>query len=160
MTIRNQIVYVGKKPVVQSPKSGKPREIVLIDETVELLKRHKKEQAEMRLKYGPWEDDDITRDLVFRQRDGRIYGIQILARPVAHIAEVMGIKLHPHDLRHSYAVAALRSGIDVKTVQNNLGHAKAGMTLDTYAKYTDDMGRAAADKFAAYWSESTKLGSN
>ena len=28
-----------------------------------------------------------------------------------------------HDLRHSYAVAAIRSGDDIKTVQENLGHA-------------------------------------
>ena len=38
-----------------------------------------------------------------------------------------------HDLRHSYAVASLRSGDDIKTVQGNLGHATAAFTLDVYA---------------------------
>ena len=33
-----------------------------------------------------------------------------------------------HDLRHSYAVAALRSGDDVKTVQEVLGHENLNTT--------------------------------
>ena len=64
--------------------------------------------------------------------------------------------LRVHDLRHSYAVAALRSGIDVKTVQHNLGHKHASITLDTYAAYTEDAGRAAAEKLSAYWKDATK----
>ena len=39
-----------------------------------------------------------------------------------------------HDLRHSYAVAAIRSGDDIKTVQGNLGHATAAFTLDVYGR--------------------------
>ena len=41
-----------------------------------------------------------------------------------------------HDLRHSYAVAAIRSGDDIKTVQGNLGHATASFTLDVYGHVT------------------------
>ena len=51
-----------------------------------------------------------------------------------------------HDLRHSYAVAAISSGIDIKTVQGNLGHATAAFTLDVYGHVTDRMKRESADK--------------
>ena len=44
-----------------------------------------------------------------------------------------------HDLRHSYAVAAIRSGDDIKTVQGKLGHATAAFTLDVYGHVTDQM---------------------
>ena len=37
-----------------------------------------------------------------------------------------------HDLRHTFAVNALQNGDDVKTVQDNLGHATAAFTLDVY----------------------------
>ena len=37
-----------------------------------------------------------------------------------------------HDLRHSFAVAPLRAGDDIKTVQGDLGHRAAGFTLDVY----------------------------
>ena len=55
-----------------------------------------------------------------------------------------------HDLRHSYAVAALRSGDDIKTVQENLGHYSAAFTLDTYAHVTDQMKRDSANRMDEY----------
>ena len=39
----------------------------------------------------------------------------------------------PHDLRHTAASVAVSAGANVKAVQRRLGHAKASMTLDTYA---------------------------
>ena len=53
-------------------------------------------------------------------------------------------------------MAALRSGADVKTVQHNLGHASAKMTMDVYAAYTTDAAQAAAAKMSAYWTDATK----
>jgi len=38
-----------------------------------------------------------------------------------------------HDLRHNYAVNSLKAGDDIKTLQENLGHATAASTLSTYA---------------------------
>ncbi|MBW4031973.1 MAG: tyrosine-type recombinase/integrase [Acidobacteria bacterium] len=42
-----------------------------------------------------------------------------------------------HDLRHTAATMWIQNGVDIKTVQNWLGHASAKLTLDTYAH---DMG--------------------
>ena len=55
-----------------------------------------------------------------------------------------------HDLRHSYAVAALRSGDDVKTVQSNLGHATAAFTLDVYGHVTDKMKQESAARMEKF----------
>jgi integrase len=38
-----------------------------------------------------------------------------------------------HDLRHSYASAALTAGIPAKVVSERLGHANVSITLDTYS---------------------------
>lgn len=46
--------------------------------------------------------------------------------------------LSPHDLRHTAASLAISAGANVKAVQRMLGHAKASMTLDTYADLFDD----------------------
>lgn len=43
-----------------------------------------------------------------------------------------------HDLRHTAASLAVSAGANVKAVQCMLGHAKASMTLDTYADLFDD----------------------
>ena len=152
MTISRQISLVGKEHVIDTPKSGKPRTIALMPETVELLKRHRAEQLEAQVRAKRWSEAPIDADLVFRKPDGTHYSTSLLDSAIPKLALAMNLPgLRVHDLRHSYAVAALRSGIDAKTVQNNLGHASAKMTLDIYAKYTDDMGRQAAKKMSAYW---------
>ena len=59
-------------------------------------------------------------------------------------------QLRFHDLRHSYAVAAIRSGDDIKTVQGNLGHATAAFTLDVYGHVTDQMKQDSANRMEAF----------
>lgn len=54
------------------------------------------------------------------------------------------------DLRHSYAVAAIKSGDDIKTVQGNLGHATASFTLDIYGHVTEQMKRESADRMERF----------
>ena len=58
---------------------------------------------------------------------------------------------------HSYAVASLRAGDDIKTVQSNLGHHVAAFTLDVYGHVTDDMKRASAKRMEGYSEEIKKL---
>jgi len=54
-----------------------------------------------------------------------------------------------HDLRHTFATAAIVGGLDVKTVSSILGHSSAAMTLDIYASADPDAKRAAADRIDA-----------
>ena len=55
-----------------------------------------------------------------------------------------------HDLRHSFAVASIESGDDIKTVQSNLGHATAAFTLDVYGHFTDDMRQASSQRMEQF----------
>lgn len=55
-----------------------------------------------------------------------------------------------HDLRHSYAVASIQAGDDIKTVQENLGHHTAAFTLDVYGHVTGEMKRASANRMEAF----------
>lgn len=154
--VGRQIIESSGVPIIQTPKDDEWREITLTQEMVALLKRHRAQQAELRLKYGPWQDTPITKDLIFRAKDGGIYKQSKIYYTVTQIGKTIGIDgLHPHSLRDSYAIAALRAGVDIKTISNNLGHADASMTLNKYMEYTDDMGRVAAEKYAQYLSENS-----
>ena len=48
------------------------------------------------------------------------------------------------------AIAAIRAGDDIKTVQGNLGHATAAFTLDVYGHVTDQMKRESADRMERF----------
>jgi integrase len=66
------------------------------------------------------------------------------AKPKPEVAEWAT----PHDLRHYFASALIRSGASVKVVQARLGHASAKTTLDVYGHLfpdEEDRTRAAID---------------
>lgn len=133
------------------PKYDEVRLLHIPQEVVDILQAQKRRQAEQRLASGNWTDDDISTDLVFRQRNGKPHTRGTVSRAVAAVGKAIGKPdLHPHDLRHSYAIAALRSGANVKTVQYNMGHKTAKMTLDIYAAYTEDTGKEDAAKLSTY----------
>jgi integrase len=54
-----------------------------------------------------------------------------------------------HDLRHTWATVAVASGVDIKTVASNLGHANAAMTLNVYASADPEAKRRAAETVGA-----------
>lgn len=140
------------------PKDGEVRLMYVTPEVVDLLRRHRKQQAADRLRAGTdWIETDITRDLVFRRQNGDAITGANICNAIEAIRKALNLPtLRAHDLRHSYAVAALRAGVDVKTVQHNLGHKHASITLDTYAAYTDDAGKVAATKLSAYIADTMK----
>jgi len=140
------------------PKDKSTRDIVVGPEVAATLRAQRRRVAEFKLRAGDkWREDDFSAALIFRSRFGSPLCESALYHAVASIADRLGLPgLHPHDLRHSYAVAALRSGADPKTVQHNLGHSSAAMTLDVYAAYTTDAATEAARKLSAYWQDATK----
>jgi integrase/recombinase XerD len=54
-------------------------------------------------------------------------------------------RLHPHSMRHSTAVALLKSGVDLSTISHMLGHASP-TTTNRYAKVDLEMKRKAIGK--------------
>lgn len=132
-----------------SPKNDKPRTIRPAPYAMALLKTQKARQAEQRLKAGElWEN---RMGLVFTNETGGCLKQTAVYTNCRKIMEGIGLQgFRFHDLRHSFAVASLRSGDDVKTLQANLGHHSAAFTLDQYGHVTEQMKQASADRMEAY----------
>ena len=113
------------------------------------LKHRKVIQAGEKLAAGPlWNNPD---GLVFTDPVGKRLTKPTVYRAFKRAVAVIGRPdARFHDLRHSYAVAALRSGDDIKTVQGNLGHATAAFTLDVYGHVTDKMKQESAARMEAF----------
>lgn len=130
-------------------KNGKGRSITVAPSIVKVLRNIKKTQLEHQFKYGEfWEDTGY----VFTDELGHHLKHQTVYLDFKKIMEqIDSPNTRFHDLRHSYAVASIRSGDDIKTVQENLGHATAAFTLDVYGHVTERMKKESADRMEQFF---------
>ena len=129
-------------------KNSKARTITAAPFVMAYLKQRKITQLEDRLRAGAmWHNSN----LIFTDEIGQHITKPTLYRAFKKAAASIGRPdARFHDLRHSYAVAAIRSGDDIKTVQGNLGHATAAFTLDVYGHVTDQMKQESAARMEAF----------
>lgn len=141
----------GAKYVFSTVKNGKTRVIVPAPWVMQLLKIQKVRQAEWRLKAGSaWEKSDLA----FTDELGQFLWIHNVYRDFKKIVTSIGLpQVRLHDLRHSYAIASIQAGDDIKTVQSNLGHATTAFTLDVYGHVASQMKQASADRMEGFLGE-------
>ncbi|PYT74666.1 MAG: integrase [Acidobacteria bacterium] len=65
-----------------------------------------------------------------------------LGRACAHVPSLAKKRLHPHSMRHSAAIALLKSGVDLSSISQWLGHASLN-TTNRYATVDLEMKRKA-----------------
>lgn len=152
ITIKQQLQKVrgtGGEYILAPTKNGKTRIIAPASYVMQILTNQRKAQNEQRLMAGPAWSNPLN--LVFTNAFGHNLCAQTVYLHFKKLAAAAGVPAARfHDLRHSYAVAALRSGDDIKTVQENLGHHTAAFTLDTYAHVTEKMRQESAQRMDSF----------
>ena len=147
-SLRKSVRGNGDKYALVPTKNGKERHLTIAPFVVELLKKEKAKQDANREYY---EDLYEESGLVFTDESGHRITPQAAYRAFKLVVTELGMpQARFHDLRHSYAVASLRSGDDAKTVQENLGHATAAFTLDVYGHVTEQMKTESANRMQAF----------
>jgi integrase len=129
------------------PKTSKGRRSIALDPTtLAALHAHRARQLEERLNWGEaW----VESGLVFTREDGTTIHPQRMTSWFEQLARDANLpRIRLHDLRHSYATAALASGIPAKVVSERLGHASVTITLDTYSHILPSMQEDAANSVA------------
>ena len=89
-------------------------------------------------------------DRVFTWENGRDVHPDTIRQRFNRLADRCGLPhIRLYDLRHGYATAGLKSGINPKIISSRLGHASTGFTLDVYSHAVPGMDRQAAHEIAA-----------
>jgi integrase len=95
--------------------------------------------------------DSVCADLIFATPRGEPINEEYLVKkhfkPLLREAGLPNIRLY--DLRHTSATLALTVGVPPKVVSEQLGHASAAFTLDTYSHVLPHMQEEAAAKMEA-----------
>ena len=143
LTVKKQLQRISGSYQLVPTKNSKTRYIKPAKFVMDALRREQTAQKLAKLRAGEyWSNPD---NLVFTNPLGECVHAQVVYRHFKKLAADIGApQARFHDLRHSYAVLALKSGDDIKTVQTNLGHHTAAFTLDTYAYVTEQMKQESA----------------
>ena len=96
-----------------------------------LLRQHRKEQAQQRLNLG---DQWVESGRIFTADDGSWMNPETATRWFSHFVVRKGLtQITLHSLRHTNATLLIGAGINVKTVSSHLGHSNIATTGNIYA---------------------------
>lgn len=140
---------VGGTYCLVPTKNSRNRMVTAAPSVMALFRKQKSQQAQMRLLAGEaWNNEW---GLVFTNELGGHLSHFTVYKHFKRIVKELGMPEERfHDLRHSFAVASIESGDDIKTVQSNLGHATASFTLDVYGHVSQKMRQQSADRMEKF----------
>jgi integrase len=170
LTPRLPRVVVNYQVHTSDTKTASGRRSLALDPaTLEALREHRRRQTDERAVAEIGDEHD----LLFTWPDGRpLHPDLITDWFQRHAKRVVweqdgrtkvGLPvIRLHDVRHSYATAALAAGIPAKIVSERLGHANVQITLDTYSHVIpglDEQAAATVARLILEGSETTSMGS-
>jgi len=146
LQVRRTVGYYAKYGfVIGEPKTAKSRRMIILpDFVVEKLKAHRTLQLEIRLQAGStWVDND----LVFCNKRGGFVSRQTIVYQFNKVLKDVGFPhMRFHDLRHSAATLLLSMGVNLKVVQEILGHSTISVTANIYSHTLPSMQKEAMSK--------------
>lgn len=149
LRIRRQLHQVKGGYVFGTLKNDKPRYVPVPASVLELLKKQRTQQRLWKLAAGVlWQNEE---DLVFTNEVGRHLAPNTVRAELRRVTKQMNMEsFRFHDLRHSYATLCLSEGVDIKTLQSNLGHHTPAFTMEQYGHCTDEMKQASANRLESF----------
>ncbi len=151
LTVEKTVLELGGHVVDGSPKTrASARMVWLDDETIALLREHRRAQVADRLRAGEaWQDND----LIFCRADGSPWPPDYVSRRFKRLARAAGLRpIKLHEGRHTAASLGHDAEVDPEIRRRTLGHADQAMTSH-YTHPEQAAYRAAANAVAGYVAE-------
>jgi integrase len=146
--ISQQLQQYDGRLAICPPKTPHSARVIALDHTtVAALRAHHDRQQAEAASYGP---GYRASGFVFTNLNGDPMAPDRLSRTFKALAAEAGLPpVRLHDLRHGAATLALAAGVDLRIVQEMLGHSSIVLTADTYTSVLPDVAHSAAEKVAA-----------
>lgn len=145
LSVVQHVVVVKNRPAIHEIKTpASRRSVALYPDVVAVLRRHAVRQKQDRLLAGPaWQETG----LVFTTAIGTVLHPRNVRRSFDQLVAKAGVPaITLHDLRHTAATLALKAAAHPKLVQEMLGHARVGITIDLYSHVVEEMHQDVADR--------------
>ena len=147
VSVNQSLVRVKEGGLIfQEPKTKLAKRTINISSHLfSLLQDHKERQNIVIKSEGKNYRSDL--DLIFCNNLGEPICPRNFTRHFERLLKKAGLDRIPfHSLRHTYSTICLQEKVDIKTIQENLGHHSSAFTMDVYSSVTDKMKRDASDK--------------
>lgn len=144
ITIQRNLVIANSKLLLKEPKTeDSTRTIVLTPEILEILRKHKINQKEQKLKFGKYYTDS---NFIFTKENGENINPGSFSHTFADFLKKNNLRhIRLHDLRHTNATLMLMSNVPAKIASARLGHSNISTTLDIYSHVLKDMEKEVSD---------------
>lgn len=122
----------GEHFIIIRGKGGKERPAYISEECVEALDSY------LEIREDTYKPEEKYKNALFLSRVHRrmsVDAVQVLVRNTCLKANIQPVS--PHKLRHSAATTMIQNGVDVRTVQEVLGHSNLS-TTQIYTHITDE----------------------
>jgi integrase len=141
---------IDKKQIFGDTKTYHSNRVIKISQSfANDLLFHMKYQNQNKLSLNDVYHHDLN--LVFCRNDGNYLPKSTLFNVFSRVIKRVGLSSIPiHSLRHTHAVLALEAGVDMKTLQERLGHGSYQVTADVYSHVSKKMELKAIDKYEDY----------
>ena len=155
ITVKQQLKQIKGGHQIVSTKEDDIRRLYPAKIAMDALKKERDRQKS-------WEKEnkeffENKWDLCFTDATGHFVSKDKLRNHHMKVLKAAGIEHHRlHDMRDTFAVTSLQAGDDIKTVQENLGHADPAFTLKVYTASLDEMKKRSSTRMQSFFEEAEK----
>ena len=150
LSVRRVLAEGENNAIFQDPKTHSSKRTISLDpETLKILQRWRRVQREELLKFGY--NSNSPEQLVFTNKENRHLNLYYIGTALQRIIKTHSLKhINVHGFRHTHCALLFEAGLEMKEVQERLGHSSIETTMNIYDHVTENRREDAADKFAKF----------